>query len=106
MGGQRLTANVPMWKLARVVLAALQLGRVRLEPFYWPERPKGVLRQRKARLLHDRAQLLRTLLDCRTGKSPDLSEPELTALVHAIERRLEDIERKLKTADLSETKNG
>jgi len=56
-------------------------------------------RQTKERLLHDRAHLMRALRDYRSGKTPDLPELELAALVDGIERRLEAIERELSSID-------
>ena len=50
--------------------------------------------------MRDRELLLGALRDYEKGKVPPLAEVELAALVDGIERRLEDIERKLRMIDL------
>jgi hypothetical protein len=55
-----------------------------------------VARDKRQRLLRDRELLIGALRDYEKGKTPALPEPELAAFVEGIERRIEDIERKLK----------
>jgi hypothetical protein len=62
-----------------------------------------VASQTRERLLRDRAHLLGALRDCQRGKIPPLPEAEFTILVECIERRLEDIERKLSAIELGRT---
>jgi len=59
-----------------------------------------VAKEKRERLLRDRELLLGALRDYEKGKVPPLAEGELAALVDGIERRLEDIERKLRMIDL------
>ncbi|HVU30798.1 MAG TPA: hypothetical protein VHE36_10395 [Sphingomicrobium sp.] len=49
--------------------------------------------------MRDRELLLGALRDYRKGKVPPLEEQELVAHVVGIQRRLEDIERKLRAFD-------
>ena len=58
-------------------------------------------KESKQRLLHDRAHLVEALRDYQRGKAPPLPDIELAATVTSIERRLEDIESKLKALDLA-----
>jgi hypothetical protein len=58
-----------------------------------------VARDRRHRLLHDRELLLGALRDCQNGKAPPLEEVELAAHVVGIERRLQEIEAKLRAID-------
>jgi hypothetical protein len=55
-----------------------------------------VARDKRQRLLRDRELLLGALRDYEKGKTPALPELELAALVDGIERRIEDIERRLR----------
>ena len=58
-------------------------------------------KETRERLLRDQAHLAGALRDYQKGKTPPLSEPELAAVVDGIERRLEDIGRKLKAIGAS-----
>lgn len=58
-------------------------------------------KETRHRLLHDRAHLLGALSDYQRGKVPALPELELAALIDGIERRLQDIEKKLSGIDLT-----
>ncbi|HLO19209.1 MAG TPA: hypothetical protein VK192_01800 [Sphingomicrobium sp.] len=49
--------------------------------------------------MRDRELLMGALRDYQKGKVPPLEELELAAHVDGIERRLEDIERKLRAID-------
>jgi hypothetical protein len=49
--------------------------------------------------MRDQAHLVAALRDYQRGKTPPLPEVEFAALVDGIERRLEDIERKLRAID-------
>ena len=56
-------------------------------------------KEKRERLLRDRELLMGALRDYHKGKIPSLPELELAAHVDGIERRLEDIERKLSAID-------
>jgi hypothetical protein len=58
-----------------------------------------VAKEKRERLLRDRELLMGALRDYQKGKVPPLEELELAAHVDGIERRLEDIERKLRAID-------
>jgi hypothetical protein len=59
-----------------------------------------VAKEKRERLLRDRELLIGALRDYRKGKVPPLPDLEFAAHVDGIERRLEDIERKLRAIDL------